>query len=69
MTLHVAAMAKLTLNVLINGGAVSCFFLWLFGVQPAPALVLLGWMVYCSYLHISQSIRVGWADICKLGYS
>ncbi len=50
MALRIAAIAKLTLNVLDNGDAAPCPFLWLSSVEPALALVLLGWMVHCSCL-------------------
>jgi hypothetical protein len=66
MALHIATIAESTLNVLDNGDAAPCPFFWLFGVKPMPALVLLVWMVHCSCLCISQSICVGWADICEL---
>ncbi len=69
MALRVADVAELTLNVLGNGDTAPCPFLWLSGVEPAPALILLGWMLHCSCLRISQSICVGWADICMLGHS
>ncbi len=69
MALHVAAITKPTINMLDNGDAVPCPFPWSSGVEPAPALVLLVWMVHCSFLRMSQSICVGWADDCKLGCS
>jgi hypothetical protein len=54
MALRVATIAKLTLNVLNNRDAVPCSYLWSSGGEPAPALILLGWMVHCSCLCISQ---------------
>jgi hypothetical protein len=59
MALRVAAITKLSLNVLNFGDAVPCPFLWLSSVEPAPALVLLGWMVHCSCLRMSQGICIG----------
>jgi len=58
-----------TLNVPDNGDASPCPSLWLFGVEPEPALVLFGWMVHYSCLLISQSICGGWADVCEIGRS
>jgi hypothetical protein len=49
MALHVTAIAKPTINVLNNGDTVPCPFPWLSGVKPAPALVLLVWMVHYSF--------------------
>ncbi len=69
MALRVANIAKLTLNVLDNGGTTPCPFLWLSGVKLPPSLALLRWMVHCSCLSISQGIHVGWADVCALGHS
>ena len=69
MALCVTDIAKLTLNVLDNGDATPCPFLWSSGVKPVPALVLRGWMIHCSCLCISQSICVGWADVCALSRS
>jgi len=57
MAFHTAFIAESILNVLDNGGDTPCPFLWLLG--PVPALVLLGWMVHCSCLHISQKICGG----------
>ena len=45
--------------MLNNGDAARCPFLWSSGAEPVPALVLLGWMVHCSCLCISQSICIG----------
>ena len=69
MALRVVNIAGSTLNVPDNGDAVPCPSLWSFGVEPKPALVLLGWMVHYSCLLISQSMCDGWADVCKLGRS
>ncbi len=63
MALHLATIAEPT--VLDNGDTVPCPFPWSSGVEPAPALVLLVWMVHCYFLCMSQSICVGWADNCK----
>ncbi len=67
MALHVAAIAKSTLNMFVNWGSVPCPFPWLFGIKPVPALILLSWMVYCSCLH--QCISIGWAEVWELGCS
>jgi hypothetical protein len=48
--LHVAAIAKPTINVLDNGDAVPCPFHWFSGVKPVTTLVLLVWMAHCSFL-------------------
>ena len=48
--LHVAAKAELTINVLDNGDAVPCPFLWSSSVKLAPTLLLLDWLVHCSCL-------------------
>ena len=69
MALRVADIAELILNVLNNGDAAPCLFLWLSGVKAAPALVLLRWMVHCSCLCISQGICIGWADVYALNHS
>ncbi len=69
MALCVAKIAKLTLNVLKNEDTAPCPFLMSSGVEPALPLVLLGWMVHCSCLSISQSICIEWADVCGLGCS
>ena len=66
---HAAFIAESILNVLDNRGDASCPSLWLLGVKPVTALVLLGWMVHCSCIHMSQSICGRWADICVLGHS
>ncbi len=69
MVLRIANIAGSILNVPGNGDAAPCPSLWSFGVEPEPALVLLGWMVHYSCLLISQSICGGWADVCELGRS
>ena len=69
MALRVVNIAGSTLNVPDNGDAAPCPSLWSFGVEPEPALVLLGWMVHNSCLLISQSMCDGWADVCELGRS
>lgn len=42
LALPVAATVELIKDVLVSGGAVPCPLLWLFGVEPVPALVLRG---------------------------
>ncbi len=69
MALHVVNIAGSILNEPDNGDAAPCPSLWLFGVKPELALVLLSWTVHYSCLVISQSICDGWADVYKLGRS
>ena len=52
MALLVAAINEPTTNVLDNGDAMPCPFLWSSDVKPAPALVLLVWIVHRSFLRM-----------------
>ncbi len=59
MALRVANIAGSILNVPDNGDAAPCPSLWSFGVEPEPALVLLGWMVHYSCLLMNNLRCVG----------